>query len=286
VSLVVDNLDADQLRQAARLLERENERLVRQVLELKQKLASVEGKSTDQLQLLAELEHQLALRNRKIFGRSSEKGKVSGKRKPSGKSAAASGHGPRDQQELAIVEREHVLDEADRACPSCGGQLQAMAGQFEEADEVDVLERQFVLVRHKRHKYRCSCGGCVETAPGPDKLVAGGRYSIDFAVAVAVAKYADHLPLERQVRMMKRQGLLVDSQTLWDQINALARHLQPIHEALHCHVLAQPCIGADETFWRLMESSGDNKRWQTWAVVAPNAVSYRILDSRSAAAAA
>ncbi|HKO91417.1 MAG TPA: IS66 family transposase, partial [Polyangiaceae bacterium] len=32
--------------------------------------------------------------------------------------------------------------------------------------------------------------------------------------------------------------------------------------------------------------NGDNKRWQTWAVVAPNAVSYRILDSRSAAAAA
>jgi transposase len=34
-----------------------------------------------------------------------------------------------------------------------------------------------------------------------------------------------------------------------------------------------------------MEGNGDNKRWQTWAVVAPNAVSYRILDSRSAAAA-
>jgi transposase IS66 family protein/recombinase len=43
---------------------------------------------------------------------------------------------------------------------------------------------------------------------------------------------------------------------------------------------------ADETFWRLMEGNGDNKRWQTWAVVAPDAVSYRILDSRSAAAAA
>jgi transposase len=51
-------------------------------------------------------------------------------------------------------------------------------------------------------------------------------------------------------------------------------------------VLTQPCIGADETFWRLMEGNGENKRWQTWVVVAPNAVSYRILDSRSAAAAA
>ena len=53
---------------------------------------------------------------------------------------------------------------------------------------------------------------------------------------------------------MNRQGLIVDSQTLWDQTNALARHLQPPHEAIQTHVLAQPCIGADETFWRLMEA--------------------------------
>jgi transposase len=59
----IDNLDGDQLRQAAKLLERENERLVRQVLELKQKLASAEGKGDEQLELLAELERQLALRN-------------------------------------------------------------------------------------------------------------------------------------------------------------------------------------------------------------------------------
>ena len=50
-------------------------------------------------------------------------------------------------------------------------------------------------------------------------------------MGVAVAKYADHLPLERQVRMMAREGLIVESQTLWDQLNALARHLEPTYEA-------------------------------------------------------
>lgn len=281
--LGVDNLDGEQLRQAAKLLERENERLLRQVLELKQQLATAEGKGTEQLELLTELERQLANRNRKLFGDSSEK---RGSAKTDRAEPVQTGHGPRVQPELAVTGRVHVLDEADHVCPSCGGHLEEMAGQTEDAEEVDVLERQFVLVRHKRQKYRCSCGGCVETAPAPEKLIPGGRYSIDFAASIAIAKYADHLPLERQVRIMKRQGLVVDSQTLWDQINALARHLEPVHEALRAHVLSQPCIGADETFWRLMEGNGDNKRWQTWAVVAPNAVSYRILDSRSAAAAA
>ena len=63
-------------------------------------------------------------------------------------------------------------------------------------------------------------------------MIPGGRYAPEFAVGVAVAKYADHLPLERQVRMMAREGLHVDSQTLWDQLNALARHLEPTYAAL------------------------------------------------------
>jgi hypothetical protein len=48
-------------------------------------------------------------------------------------------------------------------------------------------------------------------ALGPDKLVPSGRYSTDFAVDVAIAKFADHMPLERQVRQMARDGLDVDS---------------------------------------------------------------------------
>ncbi|HEY3497838.1 MAG TPA: IS66 family transposase [Polyangiaceae bacterium] len=279
----IDDLDESQVRQAAKLLERENERLVRRVLELEQTLSTVQGRSISQMELLADLEHMLAVRNKKMFGDSSEK---RGTQKASEEEKKPqTGHGPREQAELAHVERVHELDDADKVCTSCGGALTEMAGQFEESEEIDTLERQFVVVHHKRKKYRCACGGCVETALGPEKLIPGGRYSIDFAVSVAIAKYADHLPLERQVRVMKRQGLTVDSQTLWDQLNALAKWLAPAHEALHEHVLSQPVIGADETFWRLMENGGDNKRWQTWAIVAPDAVSYRIRDSRSADAA-
>ncbi len=68
------------------------------------------------------------------------------------------GHGPREQKALPIVEVVHPLDEPDQECPSCGGALEPMADQFEEADEIDVVERSFRVVRHKRQKYRCRCG--------------------------------------------------------------------------------------------------------------------------------
>jgi transposase len=140
-------------------------------------------------------------------------------------------------------------------------------------------------VRHRRQKYRCRCGGCVVTAPGPAKLVPGGRYSVDFAVAVAVAKYLDHLPLARQVRQMARLGLAIDTQTLWDQLLALSHHLTPTYEALAADVGTAPVLGADETTWALMEP-GRTKTWWVWALCRPDAVVYRLLDTRSAAGAA
>jgi transposase len=103
-----------------------------------------------------------------------------------------------------------------------------------------------------------------------------------------VQKYLDHLPLTRQVDIMEREGLLISSQTLWDYLDRLVRLLAPAHEALHAYVLSQPIIGADETRWRMMGWHGEKGEatwWQAWAVGTQDAVSYRILDSRSSEAA-
>ena len=162
--------------------------------------------------------------------------------------------------------------------------LAEMGGQAEESEEVTVVERHYVLVRHQRQKYRCKCNGAVVTAPMPPRLIPGGRYSLEFAVDVAVAKYLDHMPLERQVRVMQREGLKIDSQTLWDQIEALARHLAPTYEALGDRARKSEVMHADETWWRLMDR-GSSKKWWAWCLATEDSVFYRILDSRSAEAA-
>lgn len=78
-------------------------------------------------------------------------------------------------------------------------------------------------------------------------------------MSVAVEKYLDHLPLERQVRIVEREGLEIQSQTLWDQINALSHLLGAAHERLHEYVLSQAVIGADETHWLVMGAEGKRK---------------------------
>lgn len=275
------------LRQVALLLDRENQKLQKRLEEQARLIAQLQGKgeSTEQLEIeMAWLQEQLAQRNRVLFGDSSEK-RPHPKPAPAGEPVPRRGHGPRPQLALPTLDEVHELPEAERECRVCGGTLAEMTGQAEEADEITVVERRFVKVKHRRKKYRCACNANVVTAPGPPKLVAGGRYSVEFAVEVAAGKYLDHLPLHRQARIMGREGLEIDTQTLWDQVHALAGHLEPTYEALGKAVLAAPVVHADETHWRLLQKV-EKKRWWVWAVATETAAFYRILDSRSREAAA
>ena len=274
--------DIHVLRQMALLLDRENARLHARLADALRANGADAAAVQQELEALRE---QLAQRNRALFGRSSEK-RSSGDAAPTSTPAGpTTGHGRTAQVTLPIVDETFTLPEAEQQCPVCGGALQLMAGQFEEAEEVTVVERRFEVRRLRRQKYRCRCNGHVATAPGPVKLQEGGRYSPAFAVEVAASKYLDHLPLERQVRVMAREGLTVTSQTLWDQIEVLARILQPTYEAVHEIVLGVPVVGADETYWRLMAPRTGTSRWWAWCVTSADAVYFQILKQRSADAA-
>jgi hypothetical protein len=63
--------------------------------------------------------------------------------------------GPTEQPNLPIVEQTFMLDEPDRMCPSCGGELRVMAGQFDESEMIDVIDVSYQLVKVKQQKYVC-----------------------------------------------------------------------------------------------------------------------------------
>jgi transposase len=280
--------DLDQLRQVARLLAHENDRLHHRLTELlheNARLRGVDGPAQLALEI-QKLQEQMAVLQRRLFAASSEKRPA--ERAPEADAPRESperprGHGPRPQQ-LPMREVDWTLPEAERRCATCQGELTEIRGQHEEAEEITVVQRQFVLLTHRRQKYRCRCEATVVTAPGPPKLIPGGRYSVDFAVEVAASKYLEHQPLERQVRSMAREGLRVDSQTLWDQLDALARHHQGNYEALGQRLLTEPVVHADETWWALLDGR-PSKRWWMWSVASETGVVYRIANSRSTEAA-
>lgn len=270
------------LRQKAMLLQRENDLLHARLQELAAALDKARGQDSATLQQeLALLHEKLAAHQKALFGKSSEK-----RPQPQPENEAPKpepkpqrGHGPRPQPKLPVIEQVHEIAVGAAPCNVCGAQMRPMDGQFEEHDEVDVVERTFRIVRHKRQKYRCNCQACIVTAPGPQKLLEGGRYSTAFAVEVAHDKFGLHAPLTRQVDEMRQQGLDVTSQALWDQTDRVAELLEPAYLALRLWVLGVLVIGADETRWPMLDGSG--KTWWAWAAASERGVWYRIAKSRS-----
>jgi transposase len=268
----------DVVRMAAQLALRENDRLVELTVRLRKENLHLRGLNPAQLQQeLALLDKQLEREANKL-NEDFEKAKAAeqDKSKPVKKPRARSG--PREQPKLEVIEVAHPLDDADKVCASCGLELAHWEGQDDETEEVDVITRRFVIKKHIRPKYRCKCG-CIEQADMPPRLVPGGRYSNAFAVEVAAMKYVDQLPLERIARIFKGEGVDVDSQTLWDQVNALASKLQPAWERLRDEALKARVVGFDQSPWKVL---GHEKVWQAWELSTSKIAYFDICQSKGA----
>jgi len=283
--LKIENIsDPSHLKQIAILLQKENDRVHKRLEEQTRELAKLKGQDGDkQLELeIQKLQSQMSKLQKMMFGSSSERrtGDDVEENKDKEEEKKRCGHGPKEQPELDSIEMVYDLPQEKKVCDLCGGVLEEWEGQEEESEEISVVQRKFFIKKNKQKKYRCKCGGCVKTAKKPPRLVKGGRYSVEFAIEVAVEKYLDHMPLDRQKRKMKREGLRVESQTLWDQIWALSQLLKPVYDRLLPYIFSFPVICADESIWYYIQKGG-RKRWYIWGASCPFGVYYKLDPSRS-----
>lgn len=293
--LDIERIDLCTAKQVIRLLELENQRLLTRLEQQTRELAGLKNlDSTTQLELeLGRLQEQLARMRHQLFGARSEKRPHSG---PHGDADDASGsttkpapkrrgHGPTRQPMLPVVERPPIeLAPDERACNVCRGQLDEWKGQFETSEVITVVERKYIIEKVMRQKYRCRCQAKVRCAPAPLALIPGGRYSLEFAVTVALDKYLDCLALHRQASRMGREGLWITSQTLFDQLLALARLLENVYDVLGEQILTQSVVHIDETTWRFLNGK-PSKKWFLWCITNDRGAYFRLVPSRASTVA-
>ena len=276
------------LKQRVRLLEMETRDLQEMLSEARQKIAQLEGQNPQLAldELLKDLRRREAERLRKEQ-EEVEQDRRTAQREMEAEKQRQRHHrrrsGPTPQAALPVVQETVELDEPP-VCEACGGSMVKMGEQFEESEDIHVLERRYVKRLIHRRKYRCQCQACIMTAPGPLRIVPGGRYSNDFILQVAADKWLDHIPLERQANIMARFGLDVASQTLFDQAAALAQLWRPLYDALGRRVLEAPVLHADETRWPFLDARKSTP-WTVWTRTTPDIAHYAILPSKSKKAA-
>lgn len=175
----------------------------------------------------------------------------------------------KDQGIVHEMTTEEILEEArSRELPQDISQWREIRGLTEDSTEVTVIERQYILEKHKRKKYRYEPSKGTEkeiivTAKGPEKLLPGCGYSIDFALSVVRDKYEYHLPLERQTRQMESLGLKnMGTKTLYNLCQAVSVHLDPVVEAIQKDILSSNlCVHLDETPWPVFGQDDDGYMW-------------------------
>lgn len=277
--------DVERLRQVAILQDAEIAKLHERIAVISAEVDKLREAKQGRLQREIEaVKQHLQKLQRLQFGASSEKRSRDEDNKPKRRRRKKRRvSGPTPQPDLPKIQETFELDEADKICPECGDPLDEMGNCAEESELIDVIERKFVIKQVRRQKYRCRCGH-IEAALGPEKLRGTRRYSPEFAIEVAINKYLDHLPLERQARRMGRQGLQITSQTLWDQIERLADHLETTYLGIKGWIFGGDVAGMDETVWPML--SRGRKTWQLWSVRGRGAVWFALRDSRSGETAA
>lgn len=158
-----------------------------------------------------------------------------------------------------------VVDLADKTCPCCKG-LRIQIGE-DVSERLDIIPARFKVIVTHRPKYACrACEGEVAQAPAPEHLIEGGLPTENLIAAVAIAKYADHLPLYRQAQIYGRQGVELDRSTLADWSGRAAFALRPVHERLLEVLKGSVKLFADETRAPVLDPGRrKTKTGQLWA---------------------
>lgn len=174
------------------------------------------------------------------------------------------GHG-RTRFSAAIPREQRVIAPDDTSCPGC---RQAMVRIGEEkSEQLDYVPATLKVIETIRPKYACSaCKQGVHVALAPQGPIPKGKATAGMLAHVAVSKYVDHLPLHRQVSMLRRQGVELSKQTLGGWIRQVSALLEPIARAMWRSILSSRVLLADETPVKvLVPGRREAKRAYLWA---------------------
>src|ERR1017187_2173683 len=112
----------------------------------------------------------------------------------------------------ANLPRKEFHHEPESTTCRCGCQLQRIGEDI--AEKLDYQPGVFTVERHVRGKWVCNQCETLIQAPVPAHVIDKGIPTSGLLAQVLVAKYADHLPLYRQVGIFERAGLAIPDSTL------------------------------------------------------------------------
>ena len=166
----------------------------------------------------------------------------------------------------AHLPREAVMHAPEPSCPDCGTTMQRIGEDVSEM--LEYVPARFKVIRHIRPKLSCGCCQRIVQLPAPIRPIDRGLPGAGLLAHVAVSKFADALPLYRQVQIYAREGVDLERSTLADWLGGVAHLVQPLVDALGRYVLGANKLHADDTPVPVLQpGNGVTKTGRLWTYV-------------------
>jgi transposase len=173
----------------------------------------------------------------------------------------------------------HEVSEAELPCPCCGTPRLPFGREMSE--QLDYEPAQVFIVEHVRLKYACpKCQGHVITAPKPPQPIDKGLPGPGLLAHIITCKYADHLPLYRQERILARHGIDLRRSTTCAWMAACAELLRPLHQRMIELTLQSRKLHTDDSPLPVLDRKRDSaRRGHMWVYIGDAAHPFTVFDA-------
>jgi len=270
-----------------------NERLARLADELRAENARLREELTRRDAELERANAELAVLQRLVFGRSSERarpdapggaGTAAGDRAGGGKNRGPGARaGRRDYTHLPRVEVIWDFPGGGYCCPQCGEPFTRLGDHVIEQLDWQVTVR---VLAHCRRRYRRPCRCPVPAtvmAPGPPKAIGKGLVTNQFIALLLTERYVAGRSQNSLVTALARHGAEVSPATLTGTCAAAGALLAPLEEEIIARSRDSWHLHADETSWHVFTPrDGDGPaRWWLWVFIGPDTTCFVMDPTRA-----
>lgn len=125
----------------------------------------------------------------------------------------------------------------------------------------------------------------IVTAPLPEMPVEKGRADLSILIFLAVAKFVDHLPIDRIRKIFLRQDVKLQNSTLGDWLESLHDMLLPVYLAMADAVKKSGIIHTDDTIVRVIRDDKKHKthKGRMWVYIGGGHWVYEYTPTRAGA---
>jgi transposase len=182
--------------------------------------------------------------------------------------------------EQALLRAEHVVTDektepvpdALKKCNLCGGTSFRSVGTGKPGETYSYVPGYFRRVIVTREVVACRCGGCVVSAPAPERWSEKTRYDSSFVAHLVVSKCLVVTPLYRLEQSFARLGMPVARSTMNDLFRRAGTKLAPLCAPLFEAIKKDFLVHVDETSFNMTKQAS---KAFIWTFVGQSLTGYR-----------